>query len=98
MSLRAGNKSVSTLEHAGRTAQHLVMDFNQALNRVPWYLSIGKRAKLIAAMDLASKDMRLSAADRMERARTATQLRTIQAKRVNLRGDCGVISPGSRWC
>jgi hypothetical protein len=46
-------------------------------------LTIEERARLIVAVEKASKDARLSPETRVERARLAKQLRTIQARRGN---------------
>ena len=46
-------------------------------------LTVPERAKMIAAMDKGSKDQRLTKELRIESAQMATQLRRIQARRVN---------------
>ncbi|HUE65612.1 MAG TPA: hypothetical protein VMO78_14660 [Rhizomicrobium sp.] len=46
-------------------------------------LTVEERAKLIAGLNMASKDKRLAPETRIERARQAMQMRRIQAKRVN---------------
>jgi hypothetical protein len=45
-------------------------------------LTVEERAALIAALDMASKDQRLSPETRVERASQAMQMRRIQARRV----------------